>query len=1214
MDPSPLAELLALCAYLRKRELRIEADQILMAAWLLLRKGLAPGDPAALARLSGIFCKSAADQARFALLTEEWLAGKIDNQPANPRQVGSAGALASRASALRGLPSWLWPLVYGVCVFAMLAGYVLYQYERERSFSVMVVAPVGTDHMSPLVGVDLRGARCEKTDTVIGLHACHASMSAFPLTLTVAHPVWRAAPGKVFDNYPLLPALAWSHQLPTQTIRLENIDAPGPLGANKNRPITVTGARGASYFLPAPAGAQAGSSLTVTMAAVVALFGALFLAGLAWMRHHATLARGKGPLAPRTLSLQGGAELRPLKHWRQAMQAFALSLRQPERGYGTRLAARKTVDASARKAGLFTPVYGGARERRFLAFVRRESQQDHEAFMGEALIAELFRSGADVLAFRFDSDANVVEPYTPVLREGQKAFVNEQACFPTMEQVLAANEQAECLVFCEPSAMTNQVSGELADWSAKLVARAPRCTVFSLGRSGPGDRTVAMLAAAGARLSCFDAAALQSLGHAPHIGIHARGSDHMAMPRALGLTLQLRRRRPPQVEVDALCGAIGAYMGQLGLRWVRACAIYPDINWALTNALGCALVDNERERERLLFRLSQMVWFRHAYLPDWLRTELAGKLSASEQAWLRDFYWELFEKQHATDNIVVSVAQGASRVRRLLLRARAILGLRSALRSAREREQIYLRFLLGRPMSPLNLSVPERIVAALSDAARTPRAVLAAMCVTGAVVALLWAQAAWRGTAMPHPSAVAVSVGFGTSQDRLVFGTAFGPDRMQVGIIDLTNGGVISSRETVRAVQGDEPVAMVVIPESELVASLGDDSVVLNEPAADGKASSVKVKVDGSGPRWLALAGDGNRAVPLLHVARQREDRAAFSDLSTLAGNDVKSMSAFLLNSDMVKEGKEFAFDPASPVVLMRMDRGTATIQLATNVPMISGATAAVRGAKKLLKIAAADNQFAECWDSGLIRLWHNDSFKSQFAIEIGTASACTALAIIPGAELVAVGTADGMVVLVGGAAASPVPVQTSYGGHAAVASIAYSPKFRRMAIARSDLSVSVVDFKTTQPVVPDAASAAAAAASAASVAASGAASASESPRPRAPANTPRFPGKGVDTVRESPMSVPPEKAERPVRQDHFGDEDPAQQTRTATAPADNAMQQTKAPPQRADSAVQEAASAQPPAATRASDTAVPSVVKPSTDGKRVRPDARELPPYLDKK
>jgi hypothetical protein len=1224
MDPSPQTQLLALCAYLRKRDLRIEADQVIVAAWLVRRQGLSlDGDPAALARLAGIFCKSAADQDRFATLTADWLAGKGGKQAIDPLPGAKAVELKRRTSSLRELPRWLWTVFYAACGLAILAGYAWYQFERERAFNVMVVVRKGADQSFPLRDVTITGARCESADAELGMHVCRAPVSAFPLMLTVTNPELRAAPVEAFADYPLWRALDWSGQLSYVLIQVEKNDAPPAADPGKTATITITGSWGKTFFLPAPPTPGQGNSLAVTLGAIALLFLALFVAGLAWMRHAATVARGRGPLAPRTLSLQGGSQIRPFKNWMQAMQAYALSLRQPERGYGTRLDARKTVDASARKAGLFAPVYGGARERRFLAFVRRESRQDHEAFMGEALIAELFRCGADVLAFRFDGDANVVEPYTPLLRDGQKPAGNERACFPTMDQVLAENEQAECLVFCEPLAMTNPISGELADWSAKLVARSPRCTVFSLGRGGPDDRTRFLLDAAGARLSCFDADALHALGNAAH-GAQARQGTPAVMPRALGLAIQLRRKRPRQVEVDALCAAMGEYLGPTGLRWVQACAIYPDVNWALTNAVGCALVSDERERERLLFRLSQMVWFRHAYMPDWLRSELASKLTPSEQSWLRDFYWDLFDQPQGSDNIGLSVAEGGPgalyRMRLLLQRARARLGVRTALRTARDHEQIYLRFLLGRPVSPLALTVPRRIMAALSDATRTPRNALAALCVTGAAVSLLWALSLSRG-ADALPMAQTVSVGFGKTDERLVVGAAVGPDLLLMGIFNVQTGLVGAPREIKRSVLGSDSEGVAVVPEMEGVISLAANGIVFSDVSGD-MTKKYDVNAGSGGQRWLAIAPDAaaGGALPQVHVTRLSDEKIAFTYLY-LPQVGVPNYPRYLSDS-RVKRAQGFAFDAVNRLILMGMDNGTAAVRLDESQLRISRTTEQPQNAGKLLRVAAADNYFAECWESGLVRLWRSDSFTMRFERKIGSDSPCTALAIMPLNEQLAVGTANGLVVLVGRPDAKIDMVATSYNGKAAVASIAFDANFKRIGIARKDLSISVVDLNRVEPApspgVPAAAadSPSTAAASAASKTASVPASASTPSAPAAGAKLPAVspaapsipaseasagasssPSREVDRVPAKRIPTTQQDVANSLRESHFGDDDPAQ-------PVQNDASRVVRPAQEAVPA--------PNTDKTGNDSAAAQKLLPSSDLQRRKTTVREIPRSLD--
>lgn len=84
----------------------------------------------------------------------------------------------------------------------------------------------------------------------------------------------------------------------------------------------------------------------------------------------------------------------------------------------------------------------------------------------------------------------------------------------------------------------------------------------------------------------------------------------------------------PDTQV-ALIDDLRGYLGEDGLLWLAACAVYPELHWPLTLELG-------RRLElpgflALLVRVSALPWFRHGRMPDWLREVLLDALGEREQ-------------------------------------------------------------------------------------------------------------------------------------------------------------------------------------------------------------------------------------------------------------------------------------------------------------------------------------------------------------------------------------------------------------------------------------------------------------------------------------------------------------------------------------------------------------------------------------------------------
>ena len=71
-------------------------------------------------------------------------------------------------------------------------------------------------------------------------------------------------------------------------------------------------------------------------------------------------------------------------------------------------------------------------------------------------------------------------------------------------------------------------------------------------------------------------------------------------------------------------------LGSEGILWLAACAAYPEIHWALTLEWGVRLFGQGSTVEALLPKLTPLVWFRHAFMPDWFRSALYDQLTAQE--------------------------------------------------------------------------------------------------------------------------------------------------------------------------------------------------------------------------------------------------------------------------------------------------------------------------------------------------------------------------------------------------------------------------------------------------------------------------------------------------------------------------------------------------------------------------------------------------------
>ncbi|GIF20385.1 hypothetical protein BJ973_001710 [Actinoplanes tereljensis] len=90
---------------------------------------------------------------------------------------------------------------------------------------------------------------------------------------------------------------------------------------------------------------------------------------------------------------------------------------------------------------------------------------------------------------------------------------------------------------------------------------------------------------------------------------------------------------PPRDELLRVMDLLVTTLGPAGWYWLSACALYPEISYELTVTLG-RLIHADDGRPLAdhvpIEVLARLPWFRHAYMPDWLRASLIGTLSRGQ--------------------------------------------------------------------------------------------------------------------------------------------------------------------------------------------------------------------------------------------------------------------------------------------------------------------------------------------------------------------------------------------------------------------------------------------------------------------------------------------------------------------------------------------------------------------------------------------------------
>ncbi|WP_295447905.1 SUMF1/EgtB/PvdO family nonheme iron enzyme [uncultured Thiodictyon sp.] len=363
-----------------------------------------------------------------------------------------------------------------------------------------------------------------------------------------------------------------------------------------------------------------------------ALPGLALLAWVAWraLRRRDVLRYRKGdadsPLRHLTLAGEDD-ELFTDPALRSALRRLHTPVRVPT----TRLDERATVERTARRQGLFAPVYRDLpRVPDLVVLVDFQHRADHLAGLAETLVLRLREAGIEVHRYPFQRHpARVLGP------RGQGIGLAELA---------ARHAGARLLIVGDPAAFVDPWRGSAADWT-QVLALWPRRALLAT-RAVP-DPWRAALEGAGLALAPFGEAGLIRLaGHLTQAPATAGGLPESTLPGALGTSAAAFDPAPDVSDRRALLADLDAWLGPHGGLLLAAAAVYPEVHPGLTRLLDQALfpADPAATRAQRLLRLARLPWLRAGHLPDWLRLALSDRTGRAEARRIGAIYRELLAR------------------------------------------------------------------------------------------------------------------------------------------------------------------------------------------------------------------------------------------------------------------------------------------------------------------------------------------------------------------------------------------------------------------------------------------------------------------------------------------------------------------------------------------------------------------------------------------
>ena len=376
-----------------------------------------------------------------------------------------------------------------------------------------------------------------------------------------------------------------------------------------------------------------------------------------------------------------------------ALRRAAAALSRPREGTILEFDVEATVDESARAGGFFTPRFSARRSaQEYVALVNRRGSDDHQAAVFDTFLRQLRERGIALETYSFHDDPGVC--YSDESGQGRR-----------LSEVVSRHHQATLLVCGEAHVAFTGRGGTLARW-IETTTPLDRRVFWTPEAPYRWSRLESDLVEAGftvipateegwrALIDLENGWRQEALYPAPY----AR-----PFPGLIGANDRrwLDRNQPPADIVDKLVRQVTEFLGPTGFRWLCACAVYPEITWGLTLRLAGDAPDYQS-----LPSLSRLPWFRHGFMPDWLRRLLVSRLGPEAGDRLRTNLERLVEDLAGPSRTPTNtVVRSALTIGRWMGSIGTVHVLRAAPEGSPLRDQVFLGFMARANVDPLSLRV-----------------------------------------------------------------------------------------------------------------------------------------------------------------------------------------------------------------------------------------------------------------------------------------------------------------------------------------------------------------------------------------------------------------------------------------------------------------------------------------------------------------------------
>ncbi len=368
-------------------------------------------------------------------------------------------------------------------------------------------------------------------------------------------------------------------------------------------------------------------------------------------------------------------------------RAIAQQLRRRRYAEGTSLDLPRSVRATVRRGGFFTPIYatrGTVPE--YAVLIDRATTDDQQAVFYNHLLDRLHDEDVYLTRYEFRGDPRLC--WRPATGEPL-----------SLEHLVAKHHGDFVMLLADPACFLGPFSSEIAPWAKDFFAALENVAILTSAPLSEWGRTESALAALGVMILPASMAGIASYAEAMSAQAVVPGAWGQLPPLPPVLRNDpeqwLSNSAPAGDLIEQLIAELEVTLTPSGLTWLAACAVYPAVDWYVTLHLGSALKIAQVEGDLLM--LLRLPWFRRGTMPDWLRLRLIELLPRRVEEDVRRSINTLFR------DAVRRMSGGGSKLR--LVTYRDIVN--SVEDGSPLREYVLARFMERKSLRPLNVVLPE---------------------------------------------------------------------------------------------------------------------------------------------------------------------------------------------------------------------------------------------------------------------------------------------------------------------------------------------------------------------------------------------------------------------------------------------------------------------------------------------------------------------------